>query len=57
MSWKDPHLIGDNISDRNTAIISAYKISGGYSMKEIGGYFGVSYAMVSRILKGSKFKT
>ena len=47
---------GDNIPDRNTAIISAYK-SGGYSMKEIGGYFGLSYSMVSRILKGSRFKT
>ena len=47
---------GDNMSDRNTGIISAYK-SGGYSMKEIGEYFGLSYSMVSRILKNSRFKT
>ncbi|MEE9344565.1 MAG: transposase [Methylococcales bacterium] len=46
----------DNIPGRNTAIISAYK-SGGYSMKEIGEYFGLSYSMVSRILKDSRFKT
>ncbi len=46
----------ENYSDRNSAIISAYK-SGGYSMKEVGEYFGLSYSMVSRVLKNSKFKT
>ncbi|MEE9423859.1 MAG: hypothetical protein V3V18_02640 [Methylococcales bacterium] len=46
----------NNILDRNTAIIGAYK-SGGYSMKKIGEYFGLSYSMVSRILKSSRFKT
>ncbi len=28
-----------------------------YRMKEIGEYFGLSYSMVSRILKDSRFKT
>jgi len=45
-----------NCSNRNAAIISAYK-SGGYSMKEVGEYFGLSGSMVSRVLKNSKFKT
>lgn len=35
--------------NRNTAIVQAYA-SGGYSMKEIGDYFGVHYSRVSRIL-------
>lgn len=47
---------GNNMPDRNAAIISAYN-SGGYSMKEIGEYFGLSYSMVSRILNVSCFKT
>jgi hypothetical protein len=46
---------GENMPDRNAAIISAYS-SGGYSMKEIGEYFGLSYLMVSRILKTSQAK-
>jgi len=46
----------ENHSDRNAAIISAYK-SEGYSMKEVGEYFGLSCSMVSRVLKYSKFKT
>ena len=45
-----------NSPNRNAAIISGYK-SGGYSMKEIGKYYGLSYSMVSRILKNSRFKT
>ena len=56
--WSVPRPLqyyGDNIPDRNIAIISAYK-SGGYSMKEIGEYFGLSYSMASRILKNSRFK-
>ena len=47
---------GDNMPNRNAAIINAYK-SGGYSMKHVGEYFGLSYSMVSRIIKDSKFKT
>ena len=36
--------------NRNVAIVLAYQ-SGGYTMKEIGEYFGVHYSRVSRILK------
>ena len=36
--------------DRNSAIVSAYQ-SGGYTMKEIGEYFGVHYSTVSGIIK------
>lgn len=36
--------------DRNHAILLAYQ-GGGYSMKEIGEYFGVHYSRVSRIVK------
>jgi putative transposase len=46
----------DNFANRNKAIIKAYA-SGGYTMKEIGDFFGVGYSMVSRIVKNSKFKT
>ena len=41
---------------RNEAIISAYK-SGGYTLKEVGEFFGLGYSMVSRIVRDSKFKT
>lgn len=43
--------------DRNTAIAMAYA-SGGYSMKEIGTYFGLHYSRVSRIISdgGSEAK-
>jgi len=41
---------------RNEAICNAYK-SGGYSLKEIGDYFGLHYATVSRIVKDAKYKT
>ena len=36
--------------DRNEAIITAYK-SGGYTLKEIGDYFGLHYSTVSGIIK------
>ncbi|MFW2440137.1 MAG: REP-associated tyrosine transposase [Arenicellales bacterium] len=36
--------------DRDEAIFNSYK-SGGYSMKEIGDYFGLHYSRISRILK------
>ncbi|MBQ0718575.1 MAG: transposase [Gammaproteobacteria bacterium] len=42
--------------DRNTAIISAYK-SGGYTLKEIGDYFGLHYSSVSGIVKNHNSKT
>lgn len=42
--------------DRNTAIIKAYK-SGGYTLKEIGDYFGLHYSSVSGIIKNHKSKT
>ena len=35
---------------RDEAIMAAYQ-SGGYTQKEIGGYFGLHYARVSRIIK------
>ena len=41
---------------RNDAVESAYA-SGGYSMKEIGDYFGLHYSRVSRIIAKSKDKT
>lgn len=46
-------------NDRNHGIITAYQ-SGGYSMKEVGDYFGVHYSSVSKIIKqaeNSQFKT
>jgi putative transposase len=42
--------------DRNTAIVSSY-LSGGYTQKEIGDYFGLHYSSVSGIIKGHKSKT
>lgn len=41
---------------RNDAIVLAYA-SGGYSLKEIGGYFGLHYSTVSGIIKNHKSKT
>ncbi len=41
--------------DRDTAILKAYE-SGGYSMKDIGGYYDLHYSRVSRIVK-AKGKT
>ena len=41
---------------RNTAIVAAYQ-SGGYTLKEIGDYFGLHYSTVSGILKDHKSKT
>ena len=44
--------------DRDKAIAAAYA-SGGYTMKEIGDYFGLHYSMVSRTVKSesdSSFK-
>ena len=43
-------------NDRNTAIIRAYE-SGGYTLKEIGDYFGLHYSSVSGIIKNQKSKT
>ncbi|MCZ6828010.1 MAG: transposase [Gammaproteobacteria bacterium] len=47
------------MGSRNEAIISVYQ-SGGYSMSEIGEYFGLHYSSVSKIIKmagDSQFKT
>ncbi len=41
---------------RDDAIVSAYA-SGGYTQKQIGDYFGLHYARVSRIIKKAKSKT
>ena len=43
-------------NDRNMAITRAYK-SGGYTLKEIGDYFGLHYSSVSGIIKNQKSKT
>ena len=37
---------------RNEAIMTAYS-SGGYSMKDIGDYFGLHYSWVSRVIKAN----
>jgi hypothetical protein len=42
--------------DRNTAIIKSYR-SGGYTLKQIGEYFGLHYSSVSGIIKNHKSKT
>jgi REP element-mobilizing transposase RayT len=45
--------------DRNEAIAAAYA-SGGYTLKEIGEYFGLHYAQISRVVrhaKQAKYKT
>lgn len=36
--------------ERNTAIAFAYH-SGGYSMEEVGDYFGLHYSRVSRVIR------
>jgi len=41
--------------DRDQAIVATYH-SGGYTMKEIGDYFGLHYSRVSRILKKAEAK-
>lgn len=46
----------DVTSSRNEAIVEAYA-GGGYSLKEIGNYFGLHYSRVSRIVRGAKGKT
>jgi REP element-mobilizing transposase RayT len=43
-------------SNRNSAIYEAYR-SGGYTMKELGEYFGLHYATVSGIIRNHKSKT
>lgn len=45
-----------NAGDRNTAITHAY-LSGGYTLKEIGDYFGLHYSTVSGIVNNHKSKT
>lgn len=43
----------DQAENRNDAIYEAYR-SGGYTQKQIGDYFGLHYARVSRIIKAQK---
>ena len=43
-------------NNRNSAIVDAYS-SGGYTLKDIGQYFGLHYSTVSGILKNHKSKT
>ncbi len=40
--------------DKHDAIVSAY-LSGGYTQKQIGNYFGLHYSQISRII--AKYKT
>ncbi|RBP53432.1 Homeodomain-like domain-containing protein, partial [Arenicella xantha] len=42
--------------NRADAMVLAYK-SGGYTLKEIGSYFGVHYSTVSRVIRRAKCKT
>jgi putative transposase len=42
--------------ERNEAIEAAYA-SGGYTLKEIGDYFGLHYATVSRLARNTRSKT
>jgi putative transposase len=39
--------------NRNQAILLSYA-SGGYSMKEIGDYYGIHYSRISRIIKNRR---
>jgi len=41
-------------NSRNEAIAAAYA-SGGYTLKEIGDYFGLHYATVSRLVPNAKY--
>ncbi|MCB1674661.1 MAG: transposase [Halioglobus sp.] len=43
-------------ADRNIGIVTAYR-SGGYTLKDIGEYFGLHYSTVSGIIKNHKSKT
>ncbi len=43
-------------ASRNSAIVNAYR-SGGYTLKELGEYFGLHYSTVSGIIKNNKSKT
>ena len=45
-----------NARTRNQAMVNAYG-SGGYSLKEVGDYFGLHYSTVSGILKNHESKT
>jgi len=53
MSLEEYEKIGDS---RNHAMALAYQ-SGGFSLKEVGDYFGLHYASVSRIVRDAKHKT
>ncbi|WP_145999098.1 hypothetical protein [Oceanicoccus sp. KOV_DT_Chl] len=46
----------EHAQNRNDAMVQAYA-SGGFSMKEIGKYFGLHYSRVSRIITMAKGKT
>ena len=43
----------DKYKDQHKSILNAY-LSGGYTLKEIGKYFGVHYSTVSRIVKANE---
>lgn len=46
----------DEKYERNESIAAAYA-SGGYTLKEIGDYYDLHYATVSRLIKNAKYKT
>ena len=48
--WPDPYELKQNYSDRNTEIALACQ-SGGYSMEEIGIFFGLHYSWLSRVIR------
>ena len=45
-----------NFCHRNESIVNAY-LSGGYSLKEVGDYFGLHYSSISGIVRNHKSKT
>lgn len=44
------------LNNRNEAIVNSY-LSGGYSLKEVGEYFGLHYSTVSGIVGNHKAKS
>jgi hypothetical protein len=46
----------ESAATRNAAIVEAY-LSGGYTLKELGDYFGLHYSTVSGVISNHKSKT
>ena len=50
---KSLEYYANTYDDQKKAILNAY-LSGGYTLKEIGGYFGKHYSTISRIVKAGE---